>query len=171
MNIKDFFKQKKNNNILIVICILGMLLIGLSCFLPKKDKTVKPTNVACDNKENYLFDLTNQIEEMVQKIDGVGNANVTITIKNGSEQVFARDETGNIDSNDDEKREEYQQKTIIVDDKDGQKSALISKTLEPTINGVCVICDGGNDFEIQQKVIYAVKTALNIGTNKVYVTH
>ncbi|MEG2429343.1 MAG: hypothetical protein RSA99_03075 [Oscillospiraceae bacterium] len=149
------------------------MLIALSGFLPKNNKSVKTvqTNNIKSSEQEYLLNLTKQIEEMVEKIDGVGNANVTITMKNGSEQVFAKDEIGNIDSNEEEKKEEYQQKTIIVDDKNGQKTALISKTLEPTVNGVCVVCDGGNNFDIQQKVIYSVKTALNIGTNKVYVTH
>ena len=47
---------------------------------------------------------------------------------------------------------------------------MIQKQLEPTVKGVVVVCEGGDDIGVQQRVIDAVTVALDISSSKVCVT-
>ena len=51
----------------------------------------------------------------------------------------------------------------------GKKEALVKKTLEPKISGAVVVCEGGDNIQISEKVIRAVSTALGISSSKVCV--
>ena len=48
---------------------------------------------------------------------------------------------------------------------------LVRKIENPEITGVLIVCDGGDDIGVKEKVINAVSTVLNIPSNRVYVTN
>lgn len=177
MKFLELLNQDKKIKIFVAIGIIGIVLIAMTTFIPKKQEPVvaKATDATI---EEYEQRLENQIMELVTSIQGVGKAKVMVTLKNGVEYVYAKEEKQNTDTTNGalgdnqtvQQRDNYEQKTILVEDQDGRKKALIRTTLEPTVRGVVIVCEGGDDIYVQQKVIDAVKTALGIGSNKVCVT-
>ena len=107
----------------------------------------------------FSKNMTSQLEDIISKIDGVGDVSVMLTTRGSSEIVYAEDT----------QKDELDRKTetVII----GSKEALVRKIENPEITGVLIVCDGGDDIGVKEKVINAVSTVLNIPSNRVYVTN
>ena len=57
----------------------------------------------------------------------------------------------------------------VIIDKGSEKEALVKKINNPSISGVVIVCEGGDDPKVCEKLYKAVSTALNIPTSKIYV--
>lgn len=177
MKLSDFLKSDKKIIVMVVLGLAGILLIGLTSILPQKEQST-PIKAQDTSTEEYKKKLEQEVLDLVTSIDGVGKAKVMITLKNGVEYVYVKEEKQNTDKTNGtlgsdqtlQQRDNYEQKTIIVEDENGRKTALLKTTLEPTVKGVVVVCQGGDDLTVQQAVIDAVKTALGIGSNNVCVS-
>ena len=98
-----------------------------------------------------------------------------ITLKSGYTYTYAVTEKVNSDVSEeyksDDQRKSQQKNTteqsyVMVED---GGSPLVTALNEPEIKGVVVVCDGGDNPLIQQKVIQAVTTALDITSTRVCV--
>ena len=102
-----------------------------------------------------------------------------VTVESDAEKVYATEHKQNIqdteDRDDDKLRKrkssnDSELKYITVKDSHGAEKALPITQIEPKIKGVVIVCDGGNDPATQEKIISVVTTALNISSNRVFVT-
>ena len=59
---------------------------------------------------------------------------------------------------------------ITVRDANGSERALAVTEVQPTVKGVVVVCPGGEEPVVQQRIISAVTTALDISSKRVFVT-
>ena len=88
----------------------------------------------------YSDDLKSHLMEIVSQIDGVGEVKVFLTMDNSGENVYM--------TNTDTK----------------------TKSIEPTVRGVVIVCEGGDDPVVVERVLGAVTRSLSISTDKVYIT-
>ena len=118
----------------VIIGIAAILLIGLTAvFSRKHDDTTKDVAAYAQQTENRLL-------EIVSQIDGVGDAQIFLTMDNSGENVYLK--------NSDTKTE----------------------SIEPKVRGVVVVCEGGDDPLVISHVMDAVTKALAISSDKVCVT-
>ena len=73
------------------------------------------------------------------------------------------------ETGDGEYREEN--KYVTVKRKDGSEDAVLQKQIMPKIRGVLVVCDGGGNSVVKEKITQAVSGVLNISGGKVVVTN
>ena len=66
--------------------------------------------------------------------------------------------------------DDFEIKYLKIIDANGAEQALSVTELQPSVKGVVVVCEGGDNKEVQEKVRDAVKTALNITSKRVFVT-
>jgi len=90
--------------------------------------------------DEYRTELEEKLLYVVTQIEGVGNAKIFLTMDNEGENVYL--------SNSDTK----------------------TKSITPSVRGVVVVCDGGDDSLIVSRVLSAVTRSLDIPSNKVCVT-
>lgn len=170
----ELFKGDKKLRIVMILGICGIVLIGITSFFPTKS-AIKEKVSGDKSIEEYKMEFEAEITELLGTIKGVGKVKVMVTFKNGVEYLYAKEEKQNTDSTNGiggneqsvQQRDTYEQTTIMVEDENGRKSALIRTRLEPVVKGVVIVCEGGDDVIIQQKVTEAVKVALSIGTNQI----
>ena len=105
-------------------------------------------------------------------------AQVTVTLRTMGETVYATE-----DKQSEKSAEEYSgeslnrtqtdgdtQKTyILVKAADGSQKPLIVTKTEPEIRGVVVVSRGGGDPKMREKIVEAVKTALDLSSTQVCV--
>lgn len=184
MDIKKLFSQvfskdSKWTKAVIFAGFIGIALILLSSLLPKTSGNQGSNSEQCatTSSEEYLKQLEEKVQTLVEKISGVGNSNVMITLENGVENVYANSEKKSTDNTTDSSssgtskatdKNNTEQNVVVVDGKDG-KQALVVTQKEPTVKGVVVVCDGGDNLTVVQDVIDAVTTALRITSNRVTV--
>lgn len=153
--------------------VAGIALIFLSGLFssPNKEEKQEAQSVpAAQSAQAYTQELEQSLAELVAQIQGAGSAKVMVTVERGTEQVYAQEEkrstqtTQNQGSND-----TTETNYILVKDADGSQRALAVTEVQPVVKGVVVVCDGGDDPAVQQRVIDAVTTALDITSVRVCV--
>ena len=178
-NIIKFDISDKRNLVILLICALGFIMIILSGW---GDEATNKSSKKIENNFNvisYEKDLENRLVDIVEKIDGVGKTKIMITLENSIEYIYAKEKKQKRDKIDDynnnvtlktQERNDQEEKLMLVDGPNGKKHALIKTELQPKIKGVVIVCQGGDNPVIGQKITNLITTVLDIPTSKVYVT-
>ena len=153
----------------------GILLIFLSGYLPGDSGEEQEVQLAAaaSETERYAQELEQKLADIVSRISGAGRAEVLVTMERGSQTVYAREEKRTAQSAGGSGsglgNESSETKYILVRDADGSEQALAVMEVEPVVKGVIIVCQGGNNPTVQQNIINAVTTALDISSARVCV--
>ena len=90
--------------------------------------------------KTYSTKIENDLQTVISKIEGAGKTEVLLTMENSVEYVYL------------------------------DNSTTKTKEIEPLIRGVLVVCEGGDDPVVVERVADAVTKALDISTAKVCIT-
>lgn len=164
--------------LILTLGILGMLMIGLSeCGndTPKTDALP----VQAEPSVQAARELESQLLRVLQEMEGVGRVELLITMEGTGESIYATEEQEQRNSesiySDDgavqsiQNSHSTEQNYLLVENQEGQRQALLISRSEPQVKGVIVICDGADNPIVREAVTEAVKTVLNITSNRVYV--
>lgn len=156
--------DSKKIKIIVAIGLIGIILIFTSnLFESDKQETAKAdTGISY---EEYTDQLEKRLKSLISAIDGVGQCEVMITLENTTESVYATDvEIKNGDNSLDQK-----DKYVIYDSEKGETPVLIKEYL-PKVQGVTIVCSGGENTAVKEKIIQSVTSLFNIPTNRVSVS-
>ncbi len=161
----------RSPKVLIVAGLCGILLIFLSSMTSKEEKPKTENNEF--SIEAYREELEETVEKMVSSITGSRDVEVAITLEGGMSYSYAdtREETSKESeenaskSIDSELKEGY----IIVKTAEGGEEALLVTAKMPEVRGVAIVCEGGDNEILNQKIQNTVMAALNITSKRVYI--
>jgi stage III sporulation protein AG len=88
-----------------------------------------------------------------------------LTLKDTNESVYAKNSQES--SNDSSYSKEYEY--VLYDGDDGETPVLI-KQYFPQIQGVAVVCEGGDNTAVKERIINALSSLFNISTSKISVS-
>ncbi len=88
----------------------------------------------------YSTEIQNDLQTVISQIEGAGETRVLLTMENSVEYVYLEDSTTK------------------------------TKEIEPLIRGVLVVCEGGDEPVVVERITEAVTKALDISTAKVCIT-
>lgn len=180
LSFSDILLNDKYKKIIIISGFIGIALIFLSGFLkeqPSKPKEVNEEDII--TTQQYAKQLEDNLTSIISRISGAGETKVLVTVENSTETVYATSGKKNTEACEDrvngettKKKESDDSETqyITVKDSDGTEKALAITEIQPTVKGVVVVCSGGDNSLVQQRIINAVTTALNITSKRVCVT-
>ena len=132
--LSELITDKRFIRIAVIAALGAIVLIFLSSFIDIGSKD------AAVDTEAYSAQLRSQLLEIVSRIDGVGEAEIFLTMDNAGEYVYL--------TNTDTK----------------------TKSIAPTVRGVVIVCDGGDDPIVVSRVLSAVTRSLSISSDKVCIT-
>ena len=126
---------------------------------------------------NTSNQLEIKLEEILAKIQGVGEVNVFINYSESSEIVPMYNEstqTSNTEETDTSGgtrtiEETDSQKEIIYEENDGQKTVITQKVVEPQIEGAIITAKGAENAEVKTSIIQAVEAVTGLPTHKIQV--
>lgn len=161
----ELFKgEKKLLNLTVAAGILGMLLIGVSEWIPEHqpDQTSEAgAAVSALTTEEYASELETRLEALIQQMDGAGNVRVMVTMAESSRTVYATDtETDGNGS----VRSEH----LLLSD-GSSPPALVETTRLPQVQGVVVLCEGGDDVTVQARITEIVDVLTGAGASHISV--
>jgi len=161
---KDAFEQKNSKTkILIAVGVIGILLILLSEISFPASK--KETEVTKTDYTSYVNELDDKLNNLISSIDGVGKCKVMITLKSTSESVYAK----NIQNSQSDSSASQNSEYVIYDGKDGDSPILIQENF-PEIEGIAIVCSGGDNIAVRERVIQCVSSLFNISSNRISVS-
>lgn len=170
------FSEERRVRILVAVGVLGMLLILFSqCSSSARDAPDETRENPVSSAE-YIETLEKRLGSLISSIEGVGRAQVMVTLESSAQMVYATEEKVQTDrmqdvAGDEQRREQVsdnsQSSLVLVDRGSGYKQPLIQTQLEPTIRGVVVACGGADNKVVNARIVDVVTTALGIGANRV----
>ena len=174
--LKKAAEYLKNPKILMIAGFAGIFLIFISSFFPlgkdKKD-TAKNTESSI-SAEGYRKTLEESIQKIVSGITGDKNATVVVTLDSSIRYSYAdstkTDSSNSAGKDSEQTSESLTQSYITVKSADGGEQPLIITELMPKVRGVAVICRNGGDIYVAEQIEKAVTAALNITSNRVYIS-
>jgi stage III sporulation protein AG len=131
-----------NDKIRKIIIIAGIVGISL-IFLSSYIDIGSDTDFGNDEEfsvTTYSTEIESDLQAVISKIEGAGETSVLLTMENSVEYVYLEDSTTK------------------------------TKEIEPHIRGVLVVCEGGDDAVVIERITEAVTKALDISTAKVCIT-
>lgn len=160
----------KNPKFLVIVGILGIMLIFLSSLNTSKAKSTH-TDTKEISVEKYQAELEKDIKQIVKSITGSSRATVVVTLESGMRYKYADITEGACDNQTESNRtstsSEQKQGYITVKNSQGGEEALLVTTQMPEIRGVAIVCLGGDNQIVAEKIENAVTAALNITSQRV----
>ncbi|MBO5210666.1 MAG: hypothetical protein J6B80_01900 [Clostridia bacterium] len=169
--IKKYLEKLKNPRVLIIIGVIGIALIFLSSFIDQNPKA--KTSAEEFSTEEYKESLEKDVAKLVKSISGSRRVTVVITLESGMNYQYADNLEESSDTKNDNlntaEKSETKQNYITVKNADGSETAILISKQMPEIRGVAIVCEGGDNAALNQKIQNAVMSALNITSKRVYI--
>ena len=145
---------------------LGLLLILLSSVIPDK-KSPKPVTAedVLGRSESYCEDTEKRLEDFLGSIDGAGEVRVYLTVGSDERYVYASEGRRTKSENKTEEERKY-----VMTGSGSEKSPLVETVKVPEVCGAVIACTGGGSPVVRERLYKAVSAALDIPSNKIYVT-
>ena len=158
-----WLSRDKTVRVLLWMGIVGILLIGMSELFPSCSRPETATvNLTADQVEQAL---EKRITDLLRQVEGVGACRVMVTLESDSRTVYAAD---TVSSTGADGATSLSEEYLKVDTDDGPVGLLITR-LQPTVKGVAVVCAGGGNAAVQERVTQVVTTAFHISERRVCV--
>ena len=157
--------RKKGNAGIVIIIIavaLGLGLLIFGNFLGKEaDAEEASLQVPSESDtESFARDAEERIVKLCSSVSGAGQVSVVVSLSGGYRAVYAENYQSGSNS--------YRNETVLTGSGSSEKALLVGYE-NPTISGIGIVCTGGDDPVVQQKIISLVSAAFDVSTNKIYV--
>lgn len=177
-------KPKKEQ--LVVLLLFGVLLVVIA--LPtttgtmgadKKDAAISGTTEAARTDtatSTYEEQLEKRLSAILSQVAGAGRVEVMVTLESRGERIVEKDtpesrksveETDSSGGSRTTDEQDWGEETVYYEDGSGGKSPYVVKELEPNIEGVLVLAEGGDSAVVKQELLEAVQALFPIEAHKV----
>ena len=143
----------------ILILVLGLLLM----LWPGSDRT-QPTESSAEIPAS-TNDLQEELAAILSQIQGVGKVQLLLTQQLGPETLYQQDEDMDSDTDSSSSRRD----TVILTDQTRAETGLVRQVIPPVYLGAVVVCQGGDQPQVQLAVVEAVCAATGLTADKVTV--
>jgi len=177
--------NKKNiENLVVFLILLVITIIAINTIWSKDEEETEDTTtykVLANNEnaesnilETNEYDLETKLEDILSKMNGVGNVKVLITYSQTSSVIPMYSETESTslteetDSGGGTRKQESSNinKEVITD---GNNKAITQTVVLPKVEGAIVIAEGGGNAIIKANIIQAVSSVTGVATYKIQV--
>lgn len=174
---------------LVILLLFGILLVVIAIpTSPKEDssenaaeedlETQAEVTDAQDNSSDETYEQRQErrLKEALQLVEGVGEVEVMITLEAGSELVVEKDQpvtSQTVEETDSDggtrstTEESWSESTVYSEGENGSRSPYVIKELEPKVQGVIVIAEGGGNAVVKQDILEAVQALFPIEAHKI----
>lgn len=179
--LNNFSKNPQFVKIVVIVGFVGIALILFSGFFTdskqSNDTERNSSQIAYVSLTEYENQLEQSLAEIICAINGAGTTKVMLTMDSTVEQVFAADKnmsqsnSNNLQQSDSKNSKDITAESsyITVELSNGTEQTVLVKEIQPKVRGVLVVCAGGDNSVVKEKVIDAVTKALDISSSKVSV--
>lgn len=187
--IKDFIKikQEGNNkksieNLVVFILILIITTIAINIIWKKEDKQeekILNNNKVLAKEENVNVEvpLSDDLEKILSKIEGVGKVKVYVTYNQTSQVVpIYNEDISQKDTDESDKQggtrkiiETDTKREIVYEENGGKKTIITRCVINPQIEGAIITAEGGGNNKVKADIISAIEAVTGLPTHKIQV--
>ncbi len=164
--------EKYGYKFFVLIGLLGIFLI----FVSEKSPSDKVEETTVFSNEEYRQQLETRLESILSDVKGAGKVEIMITLESGKENIYAwqekstsNEQTVSAQTNNQTVNNVSYENEIVTIGSGNDKQALIEKTMQPSVQGVVVVCQGADDIKVMSDITNAVSVVLDIPSNRICV--
>lgn len=150
------------NPLWIIVCVIAgiCLMIYSGNDRGTEDNAQVVSQFETGDPSAYEELVESKIREICSSIDGVSNVNVAVTLAGGYRAVYA--------SNSQNTSSGYKSEIVTTGSGSSEKPLMIGYEY-PEINGIGIVCCGGERADIKKRIISLVSSTFGVSTNKIEV--
>ncbi len=153
----NFLKNKK------IMMITAGVAVGLCLILAGSLQNSNDKISDIEQKELYSSEeltvytekLEKRVEDIIENIAGVKDADVLITFESSKENVYA----SNGENSD----------FVIIQNSDGSESGIKLMEINAKVRGIAVVCDYSGNEKLRAEIIEMLTSLFNVGSNRISV--
>lgn len=100
--------------------------------------------------------LARELEEILSRIDGVGQVKVLLSIAEGERTIYQYDEGTGLD-------------TVIITDENRAQTPVVQQVLPPVYQGAVIVCQGAGSASVKLMVVEAVAAVTGLRSDQISV--
>lgn len=154
--VKELFGKYKY---VLLILAVGIILMSL----PEGQR--KPVQQEIPAVQPESANRTEELEDILGQIAGVGKVRVLLTEAAGAETVYQTDEDRSTASDSDRLRVE----TVIVSNASREEQGLVRSITPPVYLGAIIVCQGGDSPAVRLSIVEAVSNVTGISSDRITV--
>ncbi len=182
-------EKRKIENLVFFVVLLIITIVIINIIWKGNKQVIKQENntttkqlanheISTNVSDNTTTDnLTEKLETILSKMQGVGEVKVFVNYSETSEVVAMYNETtktSNTEENDTSGgtrkiQETDSQRDIIYQEENGEKTPITQKVIQPKVEGAIITAKGANSAEIKANIIQAVEAVTGLATHKIQV--
>lgn len=182
-------EKRKIENLVFFVVLLIITIVIINIIWKGNKQVIKQENntttkqlanreISTNASDNTTTDnLTEKLETILSKMQGVGEVKVFVNYSETSEVVAMYNETtktSNTEENDTSGgtrkiQETDSQRDIIYQEENGEKTPITQKVIQPKVEGAIITAKGANSAEIKANIIQAVEAVTGLATHKIQV--
>lgn len=176
-NLREKMKHMKKNQWLILV-LTGILLLVIAMPVPGKGgKEPAEVSQTETGEKGDMEVLEKRLESALASVEGVGKVRVMITKKSSGEKVVEKDTPvtdkstteEDSDGNKSTLEKTQEESTVYVQDGNGGQTPYVIEELEPQIQGVIIVAEGGDNSQVVQNITEAVMALFGVEAHKIKV--
>lgn len=179
--------KKKIESLVFFLIILIIVLVSINLIWNDEKEEEKSTDsnkkLAVEENNinstsiNTIDTLTNQLEDILQRINGVGKVKVLITYSQTSQTIplynedTTQKDTQEQDTNGGTRKviETDVKKDIIYQESNGEKVPITQSVISPKIEGAIITAQGASNTNTKADIIQAVEAVTGLSSHKIQV--
>lgn len=140
---------------------LGLLLLLLGG-MGEKERTETVSAFRYENLDpsDYAKEVEERVATLCSQVSGAGKSFAVVTLGGGYRAVFATDSQSGSSGQKDQ---------VVLIGSGSAETAVLLGYENPVIEGIGIVCEGGDDPRVQREIISLVSAAYHIGASRIYV--
>ena len=176
-NLREKMKHM-NKNQWLILALTGILLLVIAIPVPGKSsgESVETAQTETGDKGDMEI-LEERLETALASVEGVGKVRVMITKKSSGEKIVEKDtpvtdrsttEEGD-GGNTSTVEKTQEESTVYAQDGNGGQTPYVIEEIEPQIQGVIIVAEGGDNSQVVQNITEAVMALFGVEAHKIKV--
>ncbi len=195
--LRDWCRQRMTKDNMMILALVGILLMVIA--FPEKQKDAEDqTDVSfarmekseqTDSETDRMMSedaqwqmqeetLARRLEDFLSRMDGVGQVRVMLTFAASKECVVEKDvpavrsqteETDAAGGSRSVLSETAEEDTVYASDGSGVKNPYVKKVLAAQVEGVTVLAQGGDSWEVQKNITDVIESLFGVEAHKIKV--
>lgn len=153
----------------VMIVLMGVILLLIPGSTKEEKKVTANSGRSTEAYENYGADMERKLEEILSRIEGVGQVKVVLTMKQGSTSHYLYDSDIITDKTEGGQSQREERKTVLFSKGNSYDEATVTTIDYPRFQGALIVCEGGAKPEIRLQLIQAVSALTDLRSDKISV--